>query len=389
MHSPTSESDGQDVWPVVTTDLTVYARMRQIKAAVWDDWAADPNLHWTPVLSPRQQLLLRKVVDRHTETGQPVGSKALSAAADVAFGASTVRYELAMLEERGLLAHPHTSAGRVPTDAGYRYYVDHLLAATQAPKPIIAPLELSLVRREVDEAMRAATATLSQLTNLLAIVSAPPIDTTTIRHVEVLLLQPQVLMVVVITSTGGVSKRVFTYDSPVDPGLADWAAAYLNEQVVGQGLGARTLRARLADPALNAGEREFVASLAPVFTHLEDTAEDTLYVDGAHRLFSEGRLADVSQLHELMEVLERRASLLAHLRQALDQREVYVRIGAENDLPALRGMSLVAANYGLPQRNLGTISIIGPTRMEYREVIGTVRAAAAELSRFVEDVWTS
>ncbi len=105
------------------------------------------------------------------------------------------------------------------------------------------------MRREVDEAMRMTTETLSQVTNLLAIVSAPPIGTTTIRHIEVLLLQPQVLMVVVITSTGGVSKKVFTFDRPVDSGLADWAASYLNEQLVGMGLGARMLHTKLADPS--------------------------------------------------------------------------------------------------------------------------------------------
>ncbi len=337
------------------------------------------------MLTPRQQLLLRKVVDSYATEGQPVGSKALAASEEVVCGPSTVRHELAVLEEEGLLAHPHTSAGRVPTDAGHRYFVDHLMPA---PTPLRRDtLELSLVRREVDEAMRAATETLSQLTNLLAIVSAPPIGTTTVRHVEVLLLQPQVLMVVVITSTGGVSKRVFTYEQPVDPGLAGWAASYLNEQLAGRGLGARTLRARLDDRSLGGAERGFVAGLLPAFTALEDTAQDSLYVDGAHRLLAEGRLADLSQLHELMEVLERRASLLAALQQALDQREVYVRIGAENDLPALRGLSLVAANYGLPERNLGTVSIIGPTRMDYREVIATVRAAAGQLSAFVEDVW--
>ena len=111
-------------------------------------------------------------------------------------------------------------------------------------------LQLSLVRREVDEAMRVTTETLSQVTNLLAIVSAPPIATTTLRHVEVLPLQPQVLMVVVITSTGGVSKRVFTFDRPVDPGLADWAASYLNEELVGMSIGSRMLQAKLNDPAL-------------------------------------------------------------------------------------------------------------------------------------------
>ena len=335
------------------------------------------------MLTPRQELLLRKVVDAFATTGQPVGSKALAEDQDVTCRPSTVRNELAVLEELGLLAHPHTSAGRIPTDAGYRYFVDNLLPAA----PEKRSLELSLVRREVDEAMRATTETLSQVTNLLAIVSAPPIHTTTIRHVEVLLLQPQVLMLVVITSTGGVSKRVFTFERPVDPGITDWAASYLNEQLVGLGLGARTLRNRLADPTLGATERRFIDQLAPAFTELEEMSENTLYMEGAHRLFSEERLEDLSQLHELMEVLERRAILLGALQQALGSREVYVRIGHENELPALRSMSLVAANYGLPQRNLGTVSVIGPTRMDYGAVIGTVRAAAGQLSRFIEDVY--
>src|ERR687884_456000 len=197
------------------------------------------------MLSPRQELLLGKVVDLFAETGLPVGSKALAADPEVACGPSTVRNELAVLEELGLLAHPHTSAGRVPTDAGYRYYVDRLLPVPSASAA--GELRLELVRREVDEAMRVTTETLSQVTDLLAIVSAPPIRTTTIRHVEVLVLQPQVLMVVIITSTGGVSKRVFGFDRAVDAGLADWAASYLNERLVGLGLGARTLRSRLAD----------------------------------------------------------------------------------------------------------------------------------------------
>jgi len=336
------------------------------------------------VLTPRQELLLGKVVDEFNATGQPVGSKALAADPDVNCGPSTVRNELAVLEERGLLAHPHTSAGRVPTDAGYRYFVDQLLPARRGER---SDLQLSLVRREVDEAMRVTTATLSQVTNLLAIVSAPPIATTTIRHIEVLSLQPQVLMVVIITSTGGVSKRVFTFDSPLDPGLADWAAAYLNEQLVGMGLGARMLHSRLEDPSLPPTERAFIAQLAPAFTDLAETAEETLYVDGAARLLSEYRFQDVTQLNAVLEMLERRVTLLGVLSDALAERDLYVRIGHENASPALRGLSLVAANYGLPQRNLGTVSVIGPTRMDYAVAIRSVRTAAVQLSRFVEDVY--
>lgn len=334
------------------------------------------------VLTPRQALLLGKVVAGFSTNGQPVGSKTLAADPEVEAGPSTIRNELAALEERGLLAHPYTSAGRIPTDAGYRYYVDQLLPTVPA-----AELGLTLVRREVDEAMRVTTETLSQVTNLLAIVTAPPLGTTTIRHVELLLLQPQVLMVVVITSTGGVSKKVFTFDGPVDAGLVDWAASYLNERLVGMGLGARMLHSKLADPSLDATERAFVAELAPVFSELTETAEDALYVDGAHRLVSEYRFQDVSQLNALMELLERRVSMLGVLSAALDARNVYVRIGGENPEPALHSLSLVAANYGLPQRNLGTVSVIGPTRMDYARAIRSVRDAAHELSRFIEELY--
>jgi heat-inducible transcriptional repressor len=336
------------------------------------------------VLTARQELLLGKVIDEFNATGLPVGSKMLAADPDVQAGPSTIRNELAVLEEQGLLAHPHTSAGRVPTDSGYRYFVDRLLPARREPR---AELQLSLVRREVDEAMRVTTETLSQVTNLLAIVSAPPIATTTVRHVEVLSLQPQVLMVVVITSTGGVSKRVFTFDRPVDPGLADWAAAYMNEQLVGMGVGSRMLQAKLNDPALRPTERAFIAQLAPAFTELAMTAENTLYVEGAARLLSEHRFQDVSQLNELLDALERRVSLLGVLSRALDERDIYVRIGGENEMPALRSLSLVAGNYGLPQRNLGTVSVIGPMRMDYARAIMTVREAALQLSRFVEDIY--
>jgi heat-inducible transcriptional repressor len=336
------------------------------------------------VLTPRQELLLGKVIEEFNATGQPVGSKSLAADPEVTAGPSTVRNELSVLEEQGLLAHPHTSAGRVPTDAGYRYFVDRLLPAKRESS---GELQLSLVRREVDEAMRVTTETLSQVTNLLAIVSAPPIATTTIRHVEVLPLQPQVLMVVVITSTGGVSKRVFTFARAVDPGLADWAASYLNEQLVGMGVGARMIGARLNDPGLHPNERAFIRELAPAFTELAETAENTLYVDGAARLLSEHRFQDVSQLNDLLEALERRVSLLGLLTRALDERDIYVRIGGENEIPALRSLSLVAGNYGLPQRNLGTVSVIGPTRMDYARAIMTVREAALQLSRFVEDIY--
>ena len=332
------------------------------------------------MLTSRQELVLRKVVEEYLEGGVPVGSKVLSV--DVQWGPSTIRNELASLEDLGLLAHPHTSAGRIPTEAGYRYFVDRLLPA-QDMRP---RLSLSLVRRELDEAMRVTTETLSQITNLLAIVTAPPIETSTIRHVEVLLLQPQVLMVVVITSTGGVTKRLFTFARPVDSGLADWAASYLNERLVGLGLGARILHKRLHDPSLSRSESDFLDALSPVFTDLEDGAHD-LYVEGTSRLLRDDRFGEVSELNSLMDMLERRVTLLGVLQAALNERDVLVRIGAESGVPGLRSLVLVAAGYGLPQRRLGTVSVIGPLRMDYGYAITAVKDAAAQLSSFIAEVY--
>jgi heat-inducible transcriptional repressor len=335
------------------------------------------------MLSPRQELILCKVVEDYLRSGQPVASKTIAADPALDCGPSTVRNELALLEEHDLLAHPHTSAGRVPTDAGQRYVVDRMLCTGQGLAPG-RPLAMSLMRSELEEAMRATSETLSQVTNLLAVVSAPSLDTATIRHVEVLALQPQVVMVVVITSTGAVSKMLATFQDPVDRGLVNWAGEYLNERLVGLGLGARMLSKRLEDPSLGGSERAFVDRLAPAFNGLLSETADTLYVDGAAHLLADRGLAE---LDELMSMLERRAALLGVLRAALGESDVYVRIGRENEIPAMRSLALVAAGYGLARRKLGAVSVIGPVHMDYAGAIVTVREAAHQLSRFVEDAY--
>jgi heat-inducible transcriptional repressor len=337
-------------------------------------------------ISARQSFILRKVVEGHVELDHPVGSKWIADQDDVPWGPSTIRSELARLEEAGLLQHPHTSAGRVPTDTGYRRYVDELLAEGRLPVPRRG-VELPAMRREVDDAMRATSEQLSQVTNLLALVTAPPIETATIHRVEVLLLQPQVAMVVVITSTGGVTKRLISYDQPLDPGLVDWAASYLNEELGGMDVGARMVAGKLDGADLPAAERSFLATLAPAFTELEDSAQRALYMDGASRLMSEHRFQELSQLAGLMDALEHRVTLLSVLRQSLEEPSVFVRIGEENPAPELRSLSIVASGYGLARRNLGAVSVVGPVRMDYPRAIVAVRQAAGELSRFVAEVY--
>lgn len=243
-----------------------------------------------PMLSERQELILRLAVDAYLASAKPVASKSIAEMNAVEWGPSTVRAELAALEATGYLSHPHTSAGRVPTELGYRYYVDRLIEAGAFPAAAGVQLELSRLRREIDEAMRETTTALARVNDLMALVTAPPLG-------------------------------------------------------------------------------------------------ETLYMHGVSRLLSAEHLAELPQVDELMGALERRAGVLGTLRSALDERSVFLWIGGENPQPELRSVSIVGANYGLEHRNLGSVGVVGPLRMDYATAIASVRGAAHELSRYCETVY--
>ena len=338
-------------------------------------------------LGERQWQILRGVVEAYVATGHPVGSRTLVERIRLRVSPSTVRSELAELEIRGLLTHPHTSAGRIPTERGYRYYADRLLERLE-PHPEGFPLDLTSARSEVDAALQATTEMLSDLTHLLALVSAPPLGSATVRHVEVLLLQPRAVMVVVITSTGSVTKRVYPFPDPVDPMLAEWAAEYLNDRVAGLELGSHLLRRRLDDPSLGRREREFLTSVGSLFEQALASEQQGLYVGGAAGLLEDLRGQELDAYQRLLEVLEKRAALLEVVSQALDPgRRPFVRVGPELEHPSMLDLALVGASYGLTTRALGAVTLLGPVRMDYEKALRSVRAAAHELSRFVEEIY--
>jgi heat-inducible transcriptional repressor len=336
-------------------------------------------------LSERQRELLRRVVEEYVATNQPVGSRTLLERSGLTVSSSTVRSDLAELEQLGLLTHPHTSAGRVPTERGYRLFVDELLSRAD-PRPPEFPLTLAVARTEIEEALQATSEMLSQVTRLLSVVSAPRLESATIRHVEVLLLQPDVVMVVVILSTGAVTKLRYGFPEPVDPGLVAWAADYMRDQLVSSRIGARSLRRVFDDPSLGVRERAFLQVIRAVFD--EANAEDRqLFVGGTAGLLDELRSEEIGAYRSLMEALEKRAALLDVLAQQLDPQRPFARVGEELEQPTLREFALVGATYGLARQTLGAVSLVGPLRMDYEKALHSVRAAAHELSRFVEDAY--
>jgi len=336
-------------------------------------------------LTSRQQEILRRVTAEHIATGQPVGSKSLASSGDMGVSSSTIRSEFAELESLGVLTHPHTSAGRVPTALGYRLYAERILESLE-PRPSSFPLDLGTPRVEVDAALRATTEMLAEVTRLLALVSAQALETSTIRHVEVLLLQPSVVMVVVITSAGDVTKRAFTFDEPIDVGLATWARESLTARLAGVQLGTRLLRQRLLAPELGSRERAFLQTMSPAFTEL-DPPDQRVFVGGTAGLLADARADELAACRRLLEMLERRAALLELVGDTLQLHRPFVRVG-DASVPALEHVSVVGARYGVGHRALGAVSLLGPLRMDYDKAIRSVRAAAVELSRFVEEVYT-
>jgi len=336
-------------------------------------------------LSARKREILRRVVEEYVATGQPVGSKSIVERTGLEVSSSTVRNELSELEAIGLLTHPHTSAGRVPTESGYRIYTEDLVGAIEG-RPAPFPLDLTAMRNELEEALRRTTETLSEATHLLALVSAPSLEAAAVRHVDVVQLQPRIVIVVVITASGSLSKRMAEFEDALDPGLVDWARAYLEETVVGRRASASVLRRAFEDPALTTRERYFLEVIRPAFAEVADQTTE-LYIGGAAGLLGEARGAELEACQRLLEVLERRAAVLGLLQEALDPDTTVVRVGPELEGEELRGASYVGTTYGLPNRSLGTVGLLGPLRMDYDKAIRAVRAAAFELSRLVDDVY--
>jgi heat-inducible transcriptional repressor len=336
-------------------------------------------------LTARKREILRRVIEEYVATGQPVGSRAVVELSDLGVSSSTVRGELAELESLGLLTHPHTSAGRTPTEQGYRLYAEDLVESLEG-RPAGLGLDLRSMRVEVEEVLRATTDMLSQATKLLALVSAPSLETATIRHVEVLALQPTSVMVVVITSTGGVTKRQFRLGEPVDPGLVAWVGEYLEDQLVGLRLGSTAVRRCLEAPELEPRERAFLELIGRTLLDVPSEAGPEVFVGGTAGLLEEARAEEVEATLRLLELLERRAAVLELVSEALRPERPVVRVGPDVG-GGHHGVSLVGATYGIRSTPLGAVGLVGPLRMDYEKAIHSVRAAAFELSRFVEDVY--
>ncbi|MDQ3877033.1 MAG: heat-inducible transcriptional repressor HrcA [Actinomycetota bacterium] len=337
----------------------------------------------------RKARILRAIVSHYVSTGEPVGSKTLVDRYRLRVSPATVRNDMASLEDAGYIYHPHTSAGRVPTDAGYRFFVDEFSDDSRLPSRDARLVEqfFGEPRFELQDALRQTAALLSSLTNHAAVVFAPALDRSLIRHVDLVRLSGGRAMLVVVTDTGRVENHILTIPEDLDEVQLENASEMLNRALVDTPL-------ERASAATTAAVERFPLELRPAVIAVahalkqQTTDRDTeqVFLEGTATIVDEGKFADLSTVRQVIEALEHRRLLLEVLADALDGAQVSVRIGAENPIADLQHCSVIAAPYGPPGTALGSLGIVGPTRMDYRRTIAAVYEVSAQLGRMLTEL---
>lgn len=335
-------------------------------------------------LTPRAEVFLKALIERYIADGQPVGSRTLAKQTGLELSPATVRNIMADLEELGLVRSPHTSAGRVPTESGYRLFIDTLLK--------VRPLQTSEVRKIEGELaaehdsphiIEAASHLLSQITKLAGVVTVPKREQIVLRQLEFLVLSPTRVLVILITHDSGVHNRIINVDRSYSPAELVQAANYFNETYAGMSLN-DVKRSLLQALQRDSEEMQDIMRAAVAMAHraidVDDNATDKLVVSGESNLLNIPDLGDINKLRKLFDAFTAKRDLLHLLDQSMRAGGIQIFIGSEAGYQPLEECSVVTSTYEVDGEIVGTLGVIGPTRMAYQRIIPIVDVTAKLLS---------
>ncbi|MBI3141140.1 MAG: heat-inducible transcriptional repressor HrcA [Rhodocyclales bacterium] len=333
------------------------------------------------MLDKRAQILLKTLIERYIAEGQPVGSRALSRFSGLELSPATVRNVMSDLEELGFIASPHTSAGRVPTPRGYRFFVDTLLTVRPLPPRELHELEEHLQPDNPRRLISSASQLLSELTRFASVVVAPRRSTPKIRQIEFLSLSEKRILLIIVTAEGDVQNRILFTQRAYTPSELTTAANYLNQNFAG--LDFQEIRARVHEELrqLRADVTELMAAAVQAAGQAVSETSAQYVISGERNLLEvEDISSNMTRLRELFALFEQRTGLVQLLDISNRAEGVQVFIGGESGLAPLDECSVVTAPYEVNGRVVGTVGVIGPTRMAYERVIPIVDITAKLLS---------
>ena len=338
-------------------------------------------------LESREVEILKSVIQAHVLTGEPIGSRTLSRESGLDLSPATIRNVMADLEERGLLIQPHTSAGRVPTDLAYRFYVDHLMGRGHLgpEKAQEIDLAMQLRRGEIPELLGEAARQLSRVSQHVGVVLAPEMRRIVVEHLEFIRLDPRRVVAILVDRSGVVHNRILHVVEPFEQGDLDLMGRELSLRFAGKTLPAirEAIAHELSEERVAYDRlRARLLELGQAALAIESADKDVL-VEGASNLVGAPEFGDLERTKALLQALEQKGRLVDLLERVLEDDGVKVVIGHENPESSLSDLSVVAASYRAGERVLGTVGIVGPTRMEYAHAIALVDYLAHVLTRFL------
>jgi heat-inducible transcriptional repressor len=334
-------------------------------------------------MDPRKAAILKAIVEEYIDTAQPVPSQHVARTRSLGVSSATVRNDMTVLEREGYITQPHTSAGRIPTDKGYRFFVDQL----GTPDPAVIPQyeEVSSffarAQRALEDTLHETSLLLSRITDHTAVVIGPHADRAKVRSVQLVALAPRVVLAVAVLGNGVVEKVAVEVDRDLGDASLDAANRALNEHLGGSTLVPVQERLGRPAPSGDAEADHLVALVCESFAEHTRESGEPMFVGGASRIAA-GQPAFGSQesVARLLELLERQYVVVTLVRDLIDA-GLTVRIGAENDLTELRECSVVLAPYAIEGERSGTVGVLGPTRMNYTQAMAAVAVVSQRLGR--------
>ncbi len=342
------------------------------------------------LLDDRSREMLALLIKTHIATGEPVGSRTISKLTSEGLSAATVRNIISDLEERGYLEQPHTSAGRVPSDKGYRFYVDHILEEKRLSESDESALQLGIFGAQwpsTDQLMARASHLLSQLSDSVGIVISPSIAHDIVKHIDFVRLGDGRILVITVSRAGIVQDRQVRIDEDLSQDELNRTANYINANFGGMSLIAirSELIKRLSDE--KAIYDRLLQNAVKLWDRGLDETDDgaaDIFVDGASNIIIKPDFTDTERMRELLRVFEEKSRLIKILNECVGPSQgetVTIRIGAENSLPGLHGCSLITSNYKYGDSVVGSLGVVGPVRMEYARTISLVNYVARLLEQ--------
>jgi heat-inducible transcriptional repressor len=339
-----------------------------------------------PELTERQKTLLLLIIRDYIESAQPVGSKRLAEHYRINLSSATIRNEMAALTDMGYLRQPHTSAGRVPTEEGYRYFVSQMMNQAELPESVQATIshQFHQSRADIDQWMTLAASILAHQSQGVSVVTAPHADQAKFKHVELISTQGRQVLMVLVMIGGEVSQQILTLAEPVSQERLSQTAARLNGLLTGLAVDAISVLPARSD----ALDQDILILIVQDMRRMTDSASGEIYTDGLSNVLSEPEFAESDEARRALKLFEKGSTLQDLLARTTVNSNVgglQVLIGGEGEWEELRQCSMVLARYGVPGLATGTLGVLGPMRMSYARTIPTVRFVAGLLSNLVND----